>query len=91
LVATTLRQYGFAIAGIDNSETAAEETTVYTYGKVYPETIKALKLFMDFKLIPLPTDDTLPPEEIEGQPNIKIVLGNDFIDQLKNKTHRLMQ
>jgi hypothetical protein len=51
-VATILKQYGFNVQEIDNFDEGKEKTTVYTYGELYPDTIKALKLFMDFEHIP---------------------------------------
>gem|GEM_PF-897778 len=89
LLATKLVQNAIPVENIKNAAETYEETTVYSYGNTYPESIKTLQLFLNFKHIPVP----LTQEDgsiIDYESNIHIVLGNDFIDQLNNKTHTIL-
>jgi len=54
-----LIQYGIPVKDATTSEQSSDKTIVYTYGKLYPETIKVLKLFMNFEHIPIPREEVI--------------------------------
>jgi len=95
LLALKLIQYGIPVKDATTSEQSSDKTIVYTYGKLYPETIKVLKLFMNFEHIPIPREEVINSTwwdlwDQQEDVDIRIVLWNDFIDQLNNKTHIIM-
>ena len=89
LLATKLVQNGIPIKNIKNADQPIEESIVYTYGNTYKDTIMALQLFLNFKHIPVSLTNQ-SGTSIEHDSDIHIVIGNNFIDQLNNKTHTIL-
>lgn len=73
-IGVKLRKYAFNVVGVNNTEEILPQTTVYVAsGFDAPETLDVLRSFIDYTV--LVTGAVIPDADI------KIILGNDYVDK----------